>query len=77
MSATKIQIGYGSDQRGSKKKGLYGKKSSGKYMANGGFSGEPVSDFHSISDEVWVKIFGTNGMPSWKKELYDKGELFN
>jgi hypothetical protein len=46
-------------------------------MANGGFSGEPVSDFHSISDEVWVKIFGTNGMPSWKKELYDKGELFN
>ena len=75
MGATRIQIGYGSDKRIVGRKGMYGKESSGKYRKNGGFSGEPVSDFHDISEFKWIEIFGTCGMPLWKKKLYESGEL--
>ena len=67
MSATKIQIGYGSDKRSPNPKGCYGKKSSGKVKMNGGFSGEAVSDFHKISEEDWDRCFPNSFKPSWMK----------
>ena len=75
MSKTsRVQIGYGSDTRGSKKKGMYGKVSSGKYKANGGFSGEPTVDFTNVSNDRWAEIFGTENLPKWKRELLEAGE---
>lgn len=68
----KIQVGYGSDRRGSKAKGIYGKKRSGKILHNGGFSGEPTVDFTKISDERWASIFGNKSLPKWKQELLKK-----
>lgn len=52
-----IQVGYGSDRRGGGKKGLYGGRTGGKYLANGGFGGQPRVTFETISDEDWDRIF--------------------
>lgn len=70
-----IRIGYGSDQRRKNPKNCYGKKSSGKVKMNGGFSGEPTTDFHDIPEETWINMFGTAGMPKWKLELLKEGKL--
>jgi hypothetical protein len=74
MSKTKIQIGYGSDKPLSQKKGLYGTRSSGKLMLNGGFNGAPTEDFHNIPNQRFIEIFGTENLPKWKKELLVAGE---
>lgn len=72
MGSQHIQIGYGSDTRSKGRPKAYGRRKSGKLVTNGGFSGEVVSDFTSISEDEWIRIFGTNGMPKWKKELLEK-----
>jgi hypothetical protein len=72
--SNKIMVGYGSDTRGSKKKGLYGSRSSGKLMMNGGFNGMPTIDFTNISEDRWIKMFGTENLPKWKRELLEAGE---
>ena len=58
MADGKIQVGYGSDQRGSTKKGLYGTRSSEKNMMNGGFNFAPTVTFTNISADTWYNIFG-------------------
>lgn len=70
----KIQVGYGTGTRGSKKKGMYGSRSSGKVMQNGGFNFQPTVDFTQISDKKWIEMFGTENLPRWKKELLEAGE---
>jgi hypothetical protein len=72
MGATKIQVGYGSDTRQKNRKNSYGKRSSGKLVRNGGFSGEPVVDFSTVSDDRWAEIFGVDSMPKWKRELLER-----
>jgi len=58
MGATKIQVGYGSDGRGSNGKALYGRRRSGKLLHNGGFSGQPTVDYARVEQDDWDRIFG-------------------
>lgn len=74
MGSQRIQVGYGSDTRGKGPKNAYGKRTSGKVMYNGGFSGEPTVSFENISDQRWAEIFKTDSLPKWKRELLEKGE---
>jgi hypothetical protein len=67
MSATKISIGYGSDQRGKNPKNCYGTRSSGKKVINGGFCGAPTTDFVGISQEQWDTALPNSYKPSWMK----------
>lgn len=74
MSGKKIQVGYGTGKRGYGKPGMYAGRSTGKRSANGGFNGLPTVDFTNVSDKRWAKIFGTENMPKWKRELFERGE---
>lgn len=67
MGATKIQVGYGTGQRGTKAKGLYGGRSTGKMTKNGGFNGNPTIDNHRVPDELWYKALPNSYRPSWDK----------
>lgn len=60
----KIQVGYGSGSRGSTKKNLYGGRSSGKKLINGGFNGAITLDYTRVKQEDWDRIFP----PKDKKE---------
>ena len=71
----KITVGpYTHHNKKSTAKGLYSKRSSGKLVKNGGFSGETVVDFTKISDARWAEIFGTSSLPKWKRDLIEAGE---
>ncbi len=61
-----IMVGYGSDRRGGTKKGLYGGRTGGKYLANGGFGGMPRVTYETVTDEQWEAIF-----PKKKQEPID------
>lgn len=69
---SKIQVGYGSDTRPKNPKNSYGKRSSGKKVLNGGFSGEPYTSFAGISEEKWESIFGEAGKPWWERRDNNK-----
>jgi len=63
---SKIMVGYGTGKH-STKKGLYGKKTGGKFSNNGGFNGEPTVTFENISDERWDEMFPDGYKPHWLK----------
>ena len=67
MGSSKIQVGYGSDGRGKKKKGLYAGRSTGKIVYDGGFNGQPTQSFQDIDKERWDSIFPNGFKPSWEK----------
>jgi hypothetical protein len=68
MSKTKIQVGYGTGQRGTNKKGLYANRSNGKLTLNGGFNGCPTVTYETITDDQWNKAFPNSYKPSWLKD---------
>ena len=57
MSKGKIVVGQATHQRGSKKKGLYASRASGKVVMNGGFNNAPTVTYESISQEDWDRVF--------------------
>jgi len=69
----KIQSGFGSGKPLSQKKGLYGKRSSGKICYNGGFSFEPTMSYESVSDEQWEQAFGSAGKPWYERDSRYQG----
>lgn len=69
----KIQVGYGSDRRGCSKKGLYGGRTGGKKLTNGGFNGLPTVDFARVTDNQWEQAFGKAGVPWYERDDRYKG----
>jgi len=65
MSATKIQVGYGSDQRKGGNPKRYANRNQGKVVTNGGFNNGIVEDFHNIPQEEWDRMFPNGFRPSW------------
>ena len=68
----KIQVGYGSELRGSTKKGLYAGRSDGKKITNGGFNYGIVVDFTKIDEDKWKTAFPNSYVPYWAREDKDK-----
>ena len=69
----KIQSGYGGlNGRSGGKKGLYGSRSSGKKLMNGGFNFQPTVTFESISEEDWDRVFPNSYKPKWMDEENEK-----
>lgn len=72
---SKIQVGYGSDRRSRGTRKVYGGRTNGKKLMNGGFGGQPTVDYSRISDERWAEIFGKQSLPKWKQDEIEKNTL--
>lgn len=72
--AKKLQVGYGTGMQGSTKKGLYGGRSGGRVMYNGGFGNCIRVDFTNINEDKWDKAFPNSYKPSWAKEDGERKE---
>jgi hypothetical protein len=62
---SKIQVGYKGTPK--HKPASYGKRRRGKYVENGGFSGQPTVSFTSVDQDSWDKMFPDSYKPSWMK----------
>lgn len=72
--AKKLQVGYGTGMQGSSKTNLYGGRSNGKLLQNGGFGGCIRVNYTNISDDNWEKAFPNSYKPSWAKEDGERKE---
>jgi hypothetical protein len=74
LMARKTQVGYGTGMQGSTKKGLYGGRSSGKLLYNGGFGDAIRVNFTNIDEDKWDKAFPNGFKPNWDKEDGERKE---